>query len=117
MPPAPSPDHALRELAGSTTRLRRAVETGELAAAGELLSRRAVEIEALRRALERRPLAAPQLEELAEVLRQGEQTARLLAVRRETARAQFAELESERRRLLDFAPQQPAARSRLDLSG
>lgn len=115
MPPPTAP-RALAQLAASTVELRRAVEAGDPAAVERLLERRHTQIEALRGAVEKRPLTARQLGQLGETIRQGEQSVNGLMVGQRTARVQLAELDAERHRLAAWAPKQPEPETSLDLS-
>jgi hypothetical protein len=113
--PNPSPERALAQLADTTAELRRAVEADDVTIAARAAARRQTEIEALRLALERRPLDERRLEQLAAILRGGAESARLLAARRAESRTQLAELEAQRHRLAAWIPKQPERAGRLEL--
>ncbi len=115
MPP-PSPQRALAQLAASTVELRRAVETGDPAAVERCLERRQTEIEALRGAVEQRPLTERQIGQLGETIRQGERSVNGLTAVQRNARVQLADLEGQRHRLAAWAPKQPQPETSLDLS-
>jgi hypothetical protein len=108
--PNPSPKRALARLADTTIELRRALEAGDVAAASSALARRQTEIEALRVAVGKRPLDERRLEQLAGILRDGAESARLLVTRRAEWRNQLAELEAQRHRLAAWIPKQHRAR-------
>jgi hypothetical protein len=115
MPP-PSSQRSLARLAASTVALRRAVEAGDSATVERLLERRQTEIEALRGAVEKRPLTERQIGQLGETIRQGEQSVNGLTAGQATARVQLAALKAERHRLAAWAPKQPEPETSLDLS-
>ena len=111
----PNPEYVLEQLAASTRELRRTIETGDFGRAEQALARRRTEVDALRLAADA-GFSDAQIERLAVVIQQGAEAARLLAARRETARAGLAELESARRRLAAWAPKQPEPVCAFDLS-
>ncbi len=89
----------LAVLVESTADLVRAAETGDLHSAGLVLTNRQAELAGLERALQTATFTQQQLKILEQLLRQGDVAMRSLLGRRETARAQIAELECLRRQL------------------
>ena len=98
----------LQRLAETTAEFARAVELGDLGAAGLVLVKREIELAALQNALQTTALTGRPIELLQRVLRQGEIAQQSLVARRETARAQISELESIRRQLASWVSQRPA---------
>ncbi len=98
----------LAQLAESTGELRRAAEQGDLQRVEEILSLRQQQMEALRA-----PLDAALLEA---AIQEGAAAGHALTAHREICRAQFGELEAERRHLSALAPRPEREPARLDLS-
>src|SRR5712692_8064197 len=103
-------DNALDALAETTAELARAAELGEFDAANLALIHRQAQLAVLETALGSANLTRRQLDLLDQLVRQGDIVAKSLVGRRETTRAQIAELECLRRQLAGWisAPAAPA---------
>lgn len=112
----PPVEEILRALSESTERLCRAAASGDSRLARALLEERGTGVQRL---LQRTgdALSDPQLAELERIIARGDEAARGLRARRETARALIAEIEAVRRRLAGWMPNSSGAASRVDLTG
>lgn len=112
----PTAQLTLTQLAASTTKLQRGVAAGDPVSVEHLLERRQMDIDALRRAVEKRPLTERQIGQLGETIQQGRQSIDSLIARQQIVRVQLADLEGQRHRLAAWAPKQPEPETSLDLS-
>jgi len=116
MPEDPgSAELALRKLAQSTEKVSQAADSSDWSALETALGERERGWQSLRDALAAGPLEELQLARLQQVVRRGEEAIRRLLVRRETARSQIGELETERLLLALLAPQRYALPTEVDV--
>jgi len=106
-----------QQLAESTEQLRRAIESGDLTSAEQLLEQREAGLEALRRELAGSPPAPATLDQLRQILDQAAAAARSLTARRETARVLLGDLDRERRLLAGWTPHRPQSTVRMSFTG